>query len=169
MKLLPKWWRKHFLVVELVLSITLTAAFALWCIRFGGARQIDTLLKDNRASIFGTLASICGSLLGFVITVTSIVIGFQASDRMKFLRESKHYTTLWKIFLSTNWALALATLFSLLCLVFDRGPGITAFCYLLAFSLLFSAFRLLRSLWALENVLRLITSTPSSSSPEPPP
>ena len=43
---------------------------------------IDTTLDGNRAAVYGALASIFGSLLGFVITAVWIVLGFSASEKL---------------------------------------------------------------------------------------
>lgn len=118
---------------------------------------MEKILAGNRPNIFGTAASIFGSLLGFVITVTSIVIGFHGSERLRIVRESVQYQTLWRVFSSTNWALATATCLSFLCLIFDKDgkPSLIFYAFVLFF--LLAIFRLLRSLWVLENVIRLIT------------
>jgi hypothetical protein len=118
---------------------------------------VEKVLNGNRSSIFGTLASIFGSLLGFVLTITSIVLGFHASDKLQLLRDSAQYGTLWRVFISTNRALALATISALVALIVDKDGGLTPWFYLLFFSTIYSSLRLMRSLWVLENILRLVT------------
>ncbi|WP_210160588.1 hypothetical protein [Methylocella silvestris] len=119
------------------------------------------LLKNNRAALFGTTASILGSLLGFVITATSIVLGFSTSDRLAVVRESVEYPTLWKTFSATIRALALGTIIALTCLLFDRDsapvPWLTI---LLIFAVLLSLFRIGRTIWVLEQIIGLVTRPP---------
>lgn len=167
MKILPKWWRRYFLLVELCLAVALTAAFVVWYNRFGGQAYLSSFLQGNRAAIYGTAASIFGSLLGFVITATSIVLGFSTSDRLKVIRESKQYKTLWQVFSATIWALALATITSFLSLIFDRDSHHVPFLFFAAvFGAALAFFRLLRTIWVLENVIALITM-PAKQGPEP--
>lgn len=158
MKLLPQWWRRNFLWVELCLAIFLSTGFVIWYVDFGGQAYLDSFLKGNRPAIYGTAASIFGSLLGFVITATSIVLGFSASERLRVVRDSKQYTTLWKVFSSTIRALGLATITAFLALVFDRDSHqVSWLLYATFFGAILSFFRLLRTIWVLENVISLIT------------
>jgi hypothetical protein len=164
MKICPEWWKRHFLFVELCLAVMLTACFIIWYAKFGGEASLSSLLKDNRSAIYGTAASVFGSLLGFVITATSIVLGFSASDRLKVLRESKQYTTLWSVFSSTIWALGLATTGAFLALIFDRDSHPVHFLlYIAFFGAVLSFLRVLRAVWVLENIIALLTAPTKQS------
>jgi len=158
MNILPQWWRKHFLRVELYISIIITISFIVWYKWLGGENSLQCFLNGNRPSIYGTAASIFGSLLGFVITATSIVLGFSTSDRLKVIRDSSQYSTLWQVFNSTIRALGIATITTFMALIFDRDPSpIPALLFASLFGVTFSVFRLLRAVWVLENVISLIT------------
>jgi hypothetical protein len=158
MKMLPKWWRRHFLFIELCLAVVLTGCFILWYVKFGGEAILCSFLHGNRSSIYGTAASIFGSLLGFVITATSIVLGFSTSDRLKVIRDSQQFNTLWRVFSKTIWALGLATATTFLALIFDRDSNpIPVLLFASFFGITLSSFRLLRAIWVLENVIALIT------------
>ena len=61
-------------------------AFALWQQTAGGSAYVDTVLKGDRAVLYGTLAAIFGSLLGFVIATIAIVLTLTQSDRFAILR-----------------------------------------------------------------------------------
>jgi hypothetical protein len=163
MKLLPAVWRRHFLIFELVVAALIGCTFFYVCRFQGFEAQVEKVLSGNRSNIFGTATSVFGSLLGFVITVTSIVIGFHESERLKIIRESTQYQTLWRVFSSTNWALAVATFLAFLCLVFDKDGPPSFFFYAFVLSSLLAIFRLLRSLWVLEHVIRLITRKPAGN------
>jgi ABC-type phosphate/phosphonate transport system permease subunit len=62
------------------------------------------------------------------------------------VRESSEYPTLWKTFSSTIWTLALSTIVSLLCLVFDRDSSPSRwFAIPFVFVLLLSLLRISRT------------------------
>jgi hypothetical protein len=157
-------WKRSFLKVEFVFAILLTVIFTVWYYDFDGLTATSALLKDNRAVLFGTTASILGSLLGFVITATSIVLGFSTSDRLAVVRESAEYPMLWKTFSATIWALAFGTIAALTCLLFDREsapvPWLTV---LLVFAVLLSLLRIGRTIWVLEHIIALVTRPPPVS------
>ena len=158
MKLLPRWWRAHFLPIEMVVAVIGTLALVGWAECLSGIIEIDRVLSENRGALYGTVASIFGSLLGFTITATSIVLGFSSSERLRIVRESKHYPTLWKVFGATIRALGLATIVSLVALIFDRDAAPNHYIsYFLVFAFLLSCFRISRTVWLLEKIVGLIT------------
>ncbi|HEY7974694.1 MAG TPA: hypothetical protein VID72_05075, partial [Ktedonobacterales bacterium] len=123
MSAVSRWWKIHFLEAELGLALLLAAGFALWDLGLGGERAVNALLAGNRAAIYGTLASICGSLLGFTIAAISIILGYASSERLAIVRDSKHYATLWRVFVAAMRGLALATLVALAGLIVDRDAA----------------------------------------------
>jgi hypothetical protein len=144
------------------MALLLTVGLLVWFRCYGGAASIESVLEGNRSALYGTAASIFGSLLGFAITATSIVLGFSSSDRLAVLRGSAHYPTLWRIFSATIRALAFATVIALVCLIWDRdsepASWLTIFLF---FGVLLAVFRIGRTIWALEQIIALVT-TPSS-------
>jgi hypothetical protein len=158
---LPLLWRQRFLVVEGILAILATVCFAVWYWRFGGAVAVSALLKDNRAALYGTMASIFGSLLGFVITAKSIVLGFSASDRLAVVRESAQYPVLWKTFSATIRTLGGATVVALLCLLIDRDSApVPWLVVLLVLATALALARIGRTIWVLEHIIMLVTRPP---------
>ena len=158
MKLLPKWWRTNFLHVELGLALVCGLAFIVWAQIFGGGEVIDETLKGNRGAVYGALASIFGSLLGYAITAVSIVLGLSTTERLAVVRESKYYPTLWKVFTATIRTFGLATVVALLALISDRESSPMKWVlYLTVFALILATLRLSRCVWVLENVIILVT------------
>jgi carbon starvation protein CstA len=166
MTLLPRWWRVHFLWVELSLVLIVLSCFTVYVEHSGRRYLLDATLAGNRNAIYGTLASIFGSLLGFVITAVSIVLGYATSDQLRVVRESKHYPTLWRTFTAAIRCLGSATLVAVVGVIFDREDSpqhwIT---YICMFTSTLTIARLVRSVWILENVVWLVTSpTPKQKS-----
>jgi hypothetical protein len=158
MTFLLKLWRRHFLFIEALIVFITSIAFIIWFYCLDGAASVNAILIDNRSAVYGTMASIFGSLLGFVITATSIVLGFSVSDKLTVLRSSTEYPKLWKTFSSTIWALGVTALVSLVCLLLDKDkhpfPVLTL---ILVFFTLISLVRIARTIWALEHIIILVT------------
>jgi hypothetical protein len=158
--MIPGFWKRHFLLVEGLLALLIAIGFGIWCYRFDGKAIVCPLLHGNRAMLYGTMASIFGSLLGFVITTTSIVLGFSTSDNLAIVRQSAHYPMLWKAFSKTTMALAITTLVALLCLLVDRddAPVFWLVVLLVLFTVL-SLLRISRTIWILEQIIMLVSKS----------
>lgn len=154
------FWRKHFLGCELAVVVVATGLFVLWAERFGGVAELQRLLDNRRSTVYGTFAAIAGSLLGFVIATISIVLGmFSWGKRLDRVRGSTAYATLWAVFTASIKAMGFATLVLLLALLFDcdQAPKWWLF-YLATGSVLLALARLWRSVWVLENVIKIVAS-----------
>ena len=152
------WWRSKFLLIDLLLAITITIAFITWCQFFSGKLIIGSIVLQNRPTTFGTLATIYGTLLGFIITSVSIIIGYANNPRMDLVTHSKHYSDLWNTYIKTVWVLACATIFSIISLIFDHKNEMNWYLfYLNTFFMLLSIFRISRSIQLLEKVIKIIT------------
>jgi hypothetical protein len=152
--------------MEALLVLLLTLGLVVWGDFFGGERHVNKLLAMNRAAVYGVLTTLWGALLGFVITAVSIVLAFSQEARLRLVRESDHYETLWRVFMSTIRILGLATLAALGALLFDRDPpGGSPHIYLFYSIVLFSTlaiFRIARSVWVLGKVIEVV-SRPSQA------
>ncbi len=156
--MIPGLWKRHFLIVEGGLAVLLTLVFATWFWHFEGKASVFLLLQSNRAALYGTIASIFGSLLGFVITATSVVLGLSGSESLSVVRESAQYPMLWRTFSATIRALAGATLVALLCLLVDRDDApVPWLVVLLVLAVTFSMLRIARTIWVLEHIIVLVT------------
>jgi len=151
------WWRRRFLLAELGAALAGVGGFIVWMERYGGRAVVDEVLKDNRPAIYGALASIFGSLLGFVIATVAIVVAFDALPRLRLVRESATYQTLWQVFTSAIRWLGVATLGALGALVLDRGgPRGRLALYVCAATTLVAALRVARCVWVLEKLISII-------------
>jgi hypothetical protein len=165
MRAIKRVVNNQFFVVSFFASLVISTAFGVWCEWMGGKPIVSELLKGNRSAIYGALATIFGSLLGFVITAVSIVLGFSTSDRLAFVRRSKHYPALWRSFTDAIRVLGVATLTTLAALIFDRDNYQSYnIVYIGFFFSTWAIVLLCRSIWALENVVTLV-ALPSGSQP----
>jgi hypothetical protein len=160
MKWLPSWWRAHFLLCEGGVAVALTGAFAWWYLGAAGTVMVNALLASSRHAIYGTAASVLGSLLGFIITAASIIFAVSGSDRLKVVRDSKQDPVLWSVFSATIRACGLATVAAFIALIFDRDQKPMPWLLIIAvFGILLAILRIARAIWALERVIMLITAS----------
>ncbi len=163
-----QWHRVHFLWVEFGWSLLLATAIGVWSERWNGKAIIDATLDGNWSTVYAALATISGSLLGFVITAASIVLGFSVSEKLAIVRESKHYPTLWHVFIAAIRALAFSTIVCIVTLVLDRDKRMIHWVmYLAAFGCILAAARVARCVWVLENIIKLVAQ-PSERTAQPP-
>jgi hypothetical protein len=156
MTALRRHYEAHFLGYDLVLALAFSGLVIIAIEQLWGRSQVIQTLDGTRQGIYGALASIAGSLLGFSITTVSIVMVFIQAPQLQILRESRHHQTLYDVFFSTIKYLALAVALPILALLLDRdrAPFIGA-CYAVLAITTVATMRLYRSMWALEKVIRL--------------
>ena len=157
--------RRYFLGMDFCLTVFLTGSVTLWSYVFNGAAVIEDILQGNRIVIYRTAAMAGISLLGFSLTVTSIVVGFASSERLGVLRGSRHYPTLWKTFFQTIYAFGLLSISAFICLVFDRDDNPVPWLVIpLIFFIILSVLRLYQSIRMLQPLVRIVAS-PSPHDP----
>jgi hypothetical protein len=148
--------------VESAIATVAWVVLAVWTERLHGLHHVESLLEGIRAAVYGALAAIDATLLGFIIATAAIVLGFADSERFVLLRESKQYATLWRVFTSTIRVLAVATLASLAALFLDKenphtsAPAMLVCALLLALTIV----KVARSIWAFEQVILIATARP---------
>ncbi len=159
-----EWWRRHFLPAEFAAAAVATFAvmYAVHHSRY--ACYVDSLVEVSHPFIYASLASICGSLLGFSLAASSIVLGAANSNApgLRVVRQSEHYETIWKVFSATTKALAATTVLALAGLVIDRAGALgVPLLWSIVFAFLLSCLRVYRAIWVLGNVIAL-TARPTS-------
>lgn len=155
---LPGFWRRHFLEVETIAAVLPSVGLAVWLVFFEGMPVVNDLISGNRTNIYRTSATIAGTLLGFSITVASLVLNFASSPRLAVVRRSRHYPKLWKTFFQTIRYLGGLTIIALVCLVWDKDKE--PFTWLIIPFFLFlnlSIVRLIRVIWILEQIIGIVS------------
>jgi len=148
------WLQRNFLTAELWAAIVIAFAFTT-------ALHLDRSLMDSlppdRSALYSTLASIFGSLLGFVIAAIAIVLTLAPDSRLEIVTTSPHYKVLWRIFFSATRALGIATAACVVGVMTDRGsrPNLVFFGIVL-FSSLWSSLRVWRCIWVLERIVGVV-------------
>ena len=128
-------------------------------------RHVYSYLASQRGGLYTTLLVVEATLLGFIVAVLAIVLGYAQSTRFELVRRSRHWTSLFKSYTrAVRWA-AYAPACLLIGLLADRDsdphPVVTALC---AASLLMAVAVLARMLWVTERVVSVVI-TPGSRRP----
>ena len=152
-------WSRHFLICETILVAIVWIGIIIWAKHFNGEQSILDTLDGRRGLIYGTIAAILGSLLGFVIAAQSIVLGLSGSEKLEVVRQSEHYPTLWCVFRWSIRTLAIATIAALLVLIFDcdQSPCML-WLYVGLFPTLLAIAQLARTIWVLEQVVKVVSA-----------
>ena len=160
MSFMPDWYERRFMLLELFWPAALSAALYVWMRNFGGGTTLDTWLQGNRGEIYGTLASILGTLLGFVITVVSLLLAVWSHDALKFLRDAGQSENIWMVMKSCMRWLGAGTLLALAALVFDRDGAVKPllFCVTTG-AVLVAVLRVTRTVWIFEAVISQLTKS----------
>jgi hypothetical protein len=147
-----KQYNKNFLQMELILSI-LFAICVIYILNYLKSPDIIAYwLSQNKNNIYSLFASINGTMLGFVFTGMSIILVFTESEKLRRLKRSKHYKTIFIIYFSTIKYLGLATAVPILGIIFNNEYNMYLF-YLIIWSIIISVLRIWRCMWVLESLI----------------
>ena len=165
MKRISEHWERCFLLADALAVSISVIGFGIWFFFYGGEPKVGEFISGNRVNIYRTLATISGTLLGFLITGVSLAISNTTSDKFAILRESRHSSSLWKTFLQAIKFLGLLTVTAFLCLLFDRDKSPSTWLVIpLYLFVALSIVRLLRVIWILEKIVGIVTK-PSPATP----
>jgi hypothetical protein len=150
-----RFYLRHFLLADALASALVTGGIAVWALRFGGARAVDGALSGDRAALYGTLASVFGALLGFIIATA---VG--PDDRLVRVRASNQYATVWSTLTSAMRWLAASTAIAVVLLIADRDAAPVRWLELLGVWIwLVTVTRLTWSLWILDSITKLLSKS----------
>lgn len=120
-------------------------------------RHLYTYLMNQRGGLYTTLLTVEVTLLGFIVAILAIVLGYAQASRFEIVRRSPHWASLFESYTrAMRWS-ALASVLFLVGLLADRDssphPLVTALCIS---GLLMSAVLLARMLWVTERVVWVV-------------
>jgi hypothetical protein len=141
------------LIIFLILYIVLWRVVSIHAVH----RDLYSYLAKQRGGLYTTLLVVEATLLGFIVAVLTIVLGYAQASRFEVVRNSRHWNALFESYTrAMRWS-AYATASFLIGLLADRDSSphlvVTALC---TASLLTSAAVLARMLWITERVVRVV-------------
>lgn len=147
--------RAHFLLLEWVLPV----GFTVLVLFFNEPLRLyfPALINGLRQTIYGTIATIFGSLLGFVIAGVTILISMGETPRLKLMFQYGLFVQVIAIFNSAAKWLAFGAFVSIAGLVLDRDVHVIWWYSWLDFCItIVCALRIWRCIWVLGSVLDLV-------------
>lgn len=165
---LNSWRKSHLLASDALLTVAIVAAAIVACHLSGKDDDLLGLLKDNRAATYSSIASIAGSLLGFVITAVSIIAAFGGLPKFEILHRSPQYDAIFRVFFDSIYWLAATTVLSLVGLVVDsdKSPWLPL-TIAAAFVFSITGARVWRCIWILQSLARILAKPIPETQPRP--
>lgn len=117
---------------------------------------LNDMILGNKDNIYIVIATIAGTLLGFIITSISIIIAFLDSKKLDLIRDTDHVNDLFNIFFSAIKFLAVTTLIAIFGLISSYWTTIVF--YILLFVVIISILLIWACIWALEIIIEALTT-----------
>lgn len=153
---LKNMYNKHFLSAELAISLI------IWFFLY-------LIIRNYLPTVFGTVIIgdiqymclyifwiVAAASLGFISSDLLIINILCKSNQLKLLRESKYYSSVFKIYWSTMRYLVLVIVVCILGLIFRERISILVF-YFLLWSVIILPLRIWRCIWIFRNIAEIIS------------
>jgi hypothetical protein len=150
-------------------AVSLLVAIAVYLYVGGHLPAVDARIAGDRTTLYGPLAGVFGSLLGFVIAAFSVVVTLIQNDRVTLIRQRRLDARVWRAFvLSALWCAA-ATVVPVIGLVCDRtGSNNPLLLSALALVTLAGGLSIARCVWILALIGAAVRARPDAPAPPSP-
>lgn len=146
-------YEAHFLCCDLIVSVILAVVLAYLYESFRAEGFLEAVASPE---LYGTIATIAGTLLGFVVTGLAVILSVGDSPALRVLRRSKRYPEVYSVFFGAGCCFAILMLLALTGMVLERsGPVAGWIPYMVTWGVLLCLFRLGRCFWVLHWVVKL--------------
>jgi hypothetical protein len=152
---LKKKYEKNFLLSDFLISVILISIVILLSNVLWESSEIESWIMFRYSEFYTLLTTISGTLLGFVITGVAILLVFPSSERLKELRKSKHFKTIYDVYFSSIKFLALTLIFSFIGFLCDENFILLIF-YIVIWLTIISILRIWRCYWILKNIIDIV-------------
>lgn len=153
---LPEFYKNNFLLIEAVLPIF--AVLVLYCIFTSYLDQttLNNLILNTKDKMYPQILVGAITMLGFIITGVSILISFTETPRLKLLKESKQYTTLFAIYFSTIKFLAVLAFITGIAMLISQIQVTILLFYFIILLVIIATMRIWRCIWVLEQFIEIL-------------
>lgn len=151
---IKKVYKRRFLKMEFLISIVISVLIVCVMEYTWSSETIGHWISENEKDIYPLIATISGTLLGFVITGVSILLAFSESEKLKLLKRTKQYKTIFDVYFSTIKYLAVTTIIAIFGILINNRLAIVTL-YILIWSVIISSLRVWRCLWILESIVEV--------------
>lgn len=158
---IARHWALNFLLMDALAVVAVIAAFVAALAFVGGFNDwLDSIPKESRHNLYGRVATIAGSMMGFGLAVVAFIIpAISTAERFRRIRLNSRYSMISKTYLQTVYCFGGLTVTALAGMVADTGtsPCVWIVVPFLLMGLL-AIVRLYRSLNLLSRILRVMSS-----------
>ena len=155
---MPNWYVNGSRFIDPLVGLSLGGLIFLskWCPWLESV--VRSVFDEKRAALYGAVASIAGSLLGFAIAAITIVLTVVQMPKLRMVRDSKYYSSLWSTFQSAIWWLFAATICGFLGIALDSEVAPHLWVSATASGVaLVAGLRVLNAIWILEQIVIIAT------------
>ena len=163
MNILDKW-NSNFLIIDSFLTMALVGPFAIWTLWLGGHDQVSDFLCGIRTTVYRTIITAGATLLGLSLAAVSVVFGLSSNERLQLLSQNHFYLKLWQTLFQTIRLIGVLTIVAFAGLILDRDSSPVPVIFILTAALLvISGFRLGRSIWIVEQLIKVVIASYQTS------
>jgi cell division protein FtsW (lipid II flippase) len=157
-------YQNNFLTYEFIISL-LVSALAIYLIQYyWSAKEIQDWMFYNKSMFYTLLATISGTLLGFIVTGISVIMSLSESPKLETAKKSTQFKKIFVVYFNTIKYLAFTVILSIIGFLVNNDSINTYLLYALIILVVISAFRVYRSIWVLKNIVDIIIPDVTKSS-----
>ena len=91
---MKQFCERNMLLIDFIVALALAALAILGIEKGFGRESLEKLLNQDRQALYGTVAQVSASLLGFILAAVTIILAFSDVQRLKVLRASSQFSVL---------------------------------------------------------------------------
>lgn len=156
-------YHNNFLRYELIISLVLGVLVICLIHNYWSEKDIQDWMLNNKAMFYSLLATISGTLLGFIITGISVIMSLSESPKLETAKKSTQFKKIFVVYFNTINYLAYTAILSIIGFLMNNEFINTYLLYVSIILVIISAFRVYRSIWVLKNMVDIIIPDVSGS------
>lgn len=160
---------ENYLRYELIISlVTVSILFLVVQTNDKYSSSYDAWTGEVRSTLYPLIATIAGTLLGFIITAVSVIVSFfQVKDtRLSRLEGRAVLDDIYGAYISAIYVLALTTVLSIFGM-FVNEQILHWISFIILWSALIASLRIWRCLWTLKNLIQIIKKPRKGTDSQP--